>query len=268
MKNLIKNEYLRKFLRDLFIILFCIALLILIFGFYPAKIKKVYGDITAKWKVSEIQFSVNPNLDTNTLKRAMNTWNESGMNFKLKYKGISDKSIDDYDGINLIYSAYLPNELWGGLCVYYINENNVIKEIDIIMNSYFSDYDLESMELHELGHALPLGHNDNPKSIMYPYLYNNEVKRNLYFQDQQNAVNLFTTTNITTLNTPKVQYYVNKNTINYFLDKKSNIEIYDILGRKIKSGVKDQGWNSEIINVSGVYFLGIDNRFMKLNIAR
>lgn len=32
-----------------------------------------------------------------------------------------------------------------------------------------ADIDLYSVALHELGHALGLGHNDNPASVMYPY---------------------------------------------------------------------------------------------------
>jgi hypothetical protein len=94
-----------------------------------------------------------------------------------------------------------------------------------------------------------------------------------YFYGDKNKVrkvvsNIPLNTKVETKIEPKMDYNITGNVVNYFLNKKSNIRIYDILGREIKSETKGRGWHSETINVSGVYFLGIDNRFVKLNIVR
>ena len=46
-----------------------------------------------------------------------------------------------------------------------------------------SEYDFETVVIHELGHALGLGHSGDFDSVMYPYLGSGEAKRDLTAND-------------------------------------------------------------------------------------
>ncbi len=98
---------------------------------------------------------------------------------------IFDKKLD---GINVILMEPEVNSL----AYTRINiSNDVIVDTDIVFNDNMDDYDVESVALHEFGHAVGLPHNNDVNSVMYPYLAQDTTKRQLTFKDVENVLCLY-----------------------------------------------------------------------------
>ena len=81
----------------------------------------------------------------------------------------------------------------------FMDEGN--READIVIGTAYNwcfkgdiepdEYDLETVYTHMYGHALGLSHSNNPESVMYPFLYEGQTKRELHEEDVENLCNLY-----------------------------------------------------------------------------
>ena len=108
------------------------------------------------------------------VKYAMDVWRKADDRIQYNFT----KSIDDAD-IALIFVENLGDayeEDYLGLTDYDTNRNKQIKfskiQISLIKNGNekISAGELKATIVHEFGHALGLGHSDNKKDLMYPYI--------------------------------------------------------------------------------------------------
>ncbi len=161
-----------------------------------------------KWFSNDAFFHVNsssaPDGFIEASLNAMGTWTESGSEFSFSYGGTTLSDFDSgMDGYSTITYGYLSeteyentvglNRFW-----FYVSSGELI-ESDIILNSRFawggaSGFDVESVILHELGHALCLedlySTSDSDK-VMYGYTDRGEVKRNLHYDDINGIVAIY-----------------------------------------------------------------------------
>ena len=77
-----------------------------------------------------------------------------------------------------------------GTDTWYVNELDITYSPDIDWNfgsgnPNFSEYDMESVTIHELGHAHQLGHVNDKDDIMFASITTNEVKRDLNFNNRR-----------------------------------------------------------------------------------
>ena len=108
------------------------------------------------------------------------------------------------DGVNGIYFIDedwpLENHIAG--FTFSANEKDVIHEVDIILNAqYFKwgtgdtiaadEMDIESILVHELGHALGLNHVGDKKAIMYTYAQKGVIARDVQPDDLTQLVYLY-----------------------------------------------------------------------------
>jgi hypothetical protein len=166
---------------------------------YNFNISFGYGFL--KWKKSsgQVVFKINENYSSTNdegpaIRRAMNSWSESGANFSFVYGGGTNVSSSGYDEENSILFDSLSSRTIAN-CYLWCTEGDEILESDIVFNTNknsFSttmnygtyDIDIESVALYELGHTLFLqslyGKGDEDK-VMYGYrsYYNEDIKRNL-----------------------------------------------------------------------------------------
>ncbi len=140
-----------------------------------------------------------PHEGLDALNNAISVW-EVGADKKLfNIIGTSER---DYsrDTYSVIYwlpaSNKLTSKTQANTTIYYYIEQVI--EFDIIVNSYnfkwafnedeltYKNVDLESVLIHELGHALGLAHTNSKNSVMYPSLGNGVVRRELSEEDVRN----------------------------------------------------------------------------------
>lgn len=108
------------------------------------------------------------------VKYAMDVWRKS--DDRIQYNFV--KSIDDAD-IAVIFVENLGDEYeenYLGLTDYDTDRNKIIEfskiQISLLKNGNerISAGEIKATIIHELGHAFGLGHSDNKKDLMYPYI--------------------------------------------------------------------------------------------------
>lgn len=132
---------------------------------------------------------------------AANTWN-SAVGFSLIVVApVSIGAALDHDGYNIVYwpTVQTFTDFKHGVTRNY-RSGSLIYESDIQVNAYdyvfhFSaddatpwstEVDLQSLMVHEFGHALGLDHLEDPSSVMYGYGSSGDIKRDLSPQDLSN----------------------------------------------------------------------------------
>ena len=118
------------------------------------------------------------------VKYAMDVWRKA--DDRINYKFV--KSTDDAD-IAIIFVENLGDkyeENYLGLTDYDANKNKKIEfskiQISLIKNGdeTISAGEIKATIVHEFGHALGLGHSDNDKDLMYPYISPNHTAELTY----------------------------------------------------------------------------------------
>lgn len=138
------------------------------------------------------------------VQNAFETWTDVGCSYMVfAGQGLTPTtpSTDGtYDGYNVV--GWMTQAEWGGdlppeaLAVnQFWYRNDRLLEFDI---TFFEDhlwgtqgqgdrFDVQSVALHEAGHALSLGHTYIPDAVMYPYIAKGQIKRTLH-QDDINGI--------------------------------------------------------------------------------
>lgn len=137
------------------------------------------------WNKSNIQFSLNPANQGSkpgvqaALANALASWtNVTPANYQLSYAGTTTAGYVA-DGINTVLWA-TGNGCTGGclaLTTLVIGPGQVLQEADVSFNDAFtwntngSDYDVEAIAAHELGHCMGIHHTDLTKPKNRPTMY-------------------------------------------------------------------------------------------------
>ncbi len=165
---------------------------------YTFQITFSYGGV--KWAGSTPVIHLRINENTNDLigegdeiVAAASSWNSAGSNFSFIYDGPTTNTTSTIDGINEI--------MWGttsgsvATASYLFIGSNMI-EADIVFNDSYnfskdgSNFDVQTVALHELGHWLNLRDlygNADASKIMYGFVSSGSIKRNLSI-DEQNGI--------------------------------------------------------------------------------
>lgn len=123
-----------------------------------------------QWPVgTNVRYYINPNTpqvpdEASAVRRAGNTWsalNSSGL--RLTYQGSTSTTTHGYNGSNTVnWKDEGDNSTLGTSYIWY--SGGTILETDLVFNDYYnwstsgSDYDVETVALHEFGHWVGLDH--------------------------------------------------------------------------------------------------------------
>jgi len=156
---------------------------------------------THRWDSSSIPVSVKYNStgapagqDVVAMIQAnIGVWNSVTGAFSFAYGGSSSGNTGTCattigtDGLNTIEFKSLPGTTLGQTCtVWKSSQGDKLIEFDMELEddaSIWSQYDLQSTILHELGHAAGLGHSADHDSVMFPSLGAGAQKRTLKADD-------------------------------------------------------------------------------------
>jgi hypothetical protein len=156
-------------------------------GGYDVNVTFAYGEV--KWGASSTTYKINENYgpiagEGAAVQAAFTTWNNGGALFSLQYGGATSITASGRDYTNVILWGITSGSLATN---YYWYSGSTLLESDIVFdNSYTwgvgSDYDIQSIATHELGHSLNLRDqygNGDLAEIMYGQGESGEIKRNL-----------------------------------------------------------------------------------------
>lgn len=172
-----------------------------------------------KWPTTDVRFFVNANTQQAggdngsqddflaAIRRAANTWTyaaEADINFT--YAGSTTSTKVGFNGANEI--VFVNDGLVDGAgnnrplataLVFYMK--STIVETDIKINDAYTwyaagslstaEFDLQSVVVHELGHWLGLGHDEDDQAVMYAQMATGIVKRALFENDLQGIAALY-----------------------------------------------------------------------------
>jgi len=118
---------------------------------------------------------------------AANWTNVSSSYFVFPYGGTTSIGSAGFDGHNVVVWGSLEAGVLGRTTWWYYSSTGEIVEADMVLNTYYNwatgsvipadRFDVESVALHEFGHWLSLGHDNNPAAVMYPSLSPGAKKR-------------------------------------------------------------------------------------------
>ncbi|MFG6688056.1 T9SS type A sorting domain-containing protein [Mariniflexile sp. HNIBRBA6329] len=136
--------------------------------------------------------------------QAMDTWVcQSGINWKIGNTTTS-KTLDSYDGVNLVTMGSLPAGNLGqtfsaysacyqdGEIKWYVTDTDMIFNSNINWNfssstPQFGEIDFQSVAVHELGHAHQLGHVIDSNVVMHYSLSSGKMLRSLSAEDMEGS---------------------------------------------------------------------------------
>jgi hypothetical protein len=142
-----------------------------------------------KWNASSVTYKINENYaplagEGAAVRAAFTTWNNGGAAFLFQYGGATTIIASSFDATNAILWGTTSGSLASN---YYWLSGSTLTQSDIVFSNteawgIGSNYDIQSVATHELGHSLNLrdqyGNGDLPE-IMYGFSSSGEIKRNL-----------------------------------------------------------------------------------------
>ena len=141
-------------------------------------------DFPLKIYVKETSSSYNKSVYKNYVKYAMDVWRKA--DDRINYTVVNSKSDADISVHFIENLGEKYNENYLGLTEYDMNRNKVIDyskvQISLIKfgDEVVTDGEIKATIIHELGHALGLGHSDNEYDIMYPYISTDHTSEMTY----------------------------------------------------------------------------------------
>ncbi len=140
---------------------------------------------------------VPPDQALQAIQAAADTWtNVAGADFQFVYGGTTtatDASNPPNDRNEVLWKDEGNTGVLGTTWYWYWSTTKEIFEADMVINDYYNwdtsgapagdEFDLQSVVLHEFGHFLHLGHDDNPGAVMYPSIAPGVVARTLHAND-------------------------------------------------------------------------------------
>ena len=188
------------------------------------QVSKTDGGLAIRWPTTSAGFYINPagapSAGLSAIQAAMQTWiNVTTSNFSFVYKGqTSSTSFGQNDGSNMVcFGALVGAQYDSTLAVntiFFNGQTGLLSDSDIKFNTNFTwatgnspdAYDVQTIALHELGHALALDdlyESGDTAKVMYGYCDPGEIKRFLSQDDMDGITYLYpgggttTTTTIT-----------------------------------------------------------------------
>ena len=156
-------------------------------GGFDVTVTFAYGGV--HWGTSSIAYKINENYaplagEGAAVQDGFITWNNAGSNFSFQYGGATSITGSGFDGTNAILWGTTSSSLATN---YYWSSGSILLESDIVFDNTYpwgvgSDYDIQSIVTHELGHSLSLRDqygNGDLAEIMYGQIGSGTIKRNL-----------------------------------------------------------------------------------------
>lgn len=128
------------------------------------------------------------------------TWSNAGANFRFNYAGLTTRGTggcnNDSDKVNTVGWALQENQILAITCTWYAGESTFETDIEFDPDWEWTtsrpiEVDLQSVAVHEFGHALGLGHSDVEGAVMWPSYMLTTAVHNLRPDDIQGVKALY-----------------------------------------------------------------------------